>query len=823
MKKIVAALASISLAAVGLTVFTQPANAADCTTSTTSLATQDGTSTNAGAASNPYLIQSTDDLQWLAWRATSTHPLNGSSGLLATAGVHFKQTQNLTFNGCTLKNFAVYPFQGHYDGDGKTISFLKVAPVSGFAGLFPRTFAASISNLKLDLAQSTSFQDAGVVVGDAFDTGFNNIEITNSVVTLTSNGEGGALAGQVNNGSILSNITVRGLTLTGEGRAGGIVGHLEDSSLTNALVIGSEIDSRASSGAGVGGAVGKISGLSTRTVSNIKVIDTDVFGMLYTGGVVGTHDAGSMNQLAFLGGIVASSNNAQDPNSNAVVGGVVGLADQGNNFSYDQLAFRGTVDAMYSSTIGQTGLVGFATGGATTVSITNSYARGLVKHNEFRLDGNPNPTWPSTPPAGLVSMFGGTLTISNSYSRMAFEYKTRPNDSLPAFPVYSSENPPTATLTSVYYDEDLHTDWVASDGSSPLETSEFSDAANYVGWSMTSDLAAVTAGTASEKWLRSSQLDQGRPVLTFEYLAGAIVPCPPGKYSITGIGTCTDVPAGNYTAFSGSFEPVLCPPGYSQFDPGQPDCDPASPGSFVPGYGNIVEFLCLPGEYQDLLAQTACKTVDPGFFTANAGSDSQIPCPAGMTSAAGANSCYAIPQYTGPIISEVNPSEIAPGDEVTVTGSRLDSIDEFEIAGLRAKADCNNTVCTFTAPEVEVSGEQDLIAFGSFGSLRVQGAVSTSLGTGIEIEGLRIWTKKISDTEVKFYAKNIVGAGKVQFFVNGREIAWVRAENVSNPKLRETKGFYYLVRTVTLSPGKKTVLEGYLNGERLRRSAYTAQ
>lgn len=67
------------------------------------------------------------------------------------------------------------------------------------------------------------------------------------------------------------------------------------------------------------------------------------------------------------------------------------------------------------------------------------------------------------------------------------------------------------------------------------------------------------------------------------------------------------------------------------------------------------------------------------------------------------------------------------------------------------------------------------------------------------------FTKKISDTQVKVYAKDIVNIGKVQFFVGDREIAWVRATSADDPKLRTYNGVPYLVRTVTLDPGKNRI------------------
>ena len=85
---------------------------------------------------------------------------------------------------------------------------------------------------------------------------------------------------------------------------------------------------------------------------------------------------------------------------------------------------------------------------------------------------------------------------------------------------------------------------------------------------------------------------------------------------------------------------------------------------------------------------------------------------------------------------------------------------------------------------------------------------------------LAVWTKKISATQVKMYAKNVTGKGKIQFLVNDAEVAWVRASDNMNPKLRNANGSYDLVRTIALKQGK-TALEFYQDGERIRRNAYS--
>lgn len=94
------------------------------------------------------------------------------------------------------------------------------------------------------------------------------------------------------------------------------------------------------------------------------------------------------------------------------------------------------------------------------------------------------------------------------------------------------------------------------------------------------------------------------------------------------------------------------------------------------------------------------------------------------------------------------------------------------------------------------------------------------IGTAGNTGDYSSWTKKLDDNSAKIYAKNVVGEGKVQFMLNGEEIAWVRAVDATDPKLRTANGSSYLVRTVEFAAGKN-VLEVYLDGVRTTRTAYT--
>lgn len=65
-----------------------------------------------------------------------------------------------------------------------------------------------------------------------------------------------------------------------------------------------------------------------------------------------------------------------------------------------------------------------------------------------------------------------------------------------------------------------------------------------------------------------------------------------------------------------------------------------------------------------------------------------------------------------------------------------------------------------------------------------------------------------------------IGVGEVQFFVDGREVAWIRAVDEYDPKLFFANDTYYLVRRIELGEGKN-VFEIFVDGERVRRVAYT--
>lgn len=169
------------------------------------------------------------------------------------------------------------------------------------------------------------------------------------------------------------------------------------------------------------------------------------------------------------------------------------------------------------------------------------------------------------------------------------------------------------------------------------------------------------------------------------------------------------------------------------------------------------------------------------------------------------------------VITKVSKSSIlAQGDTFTVYGRGLKSVTDLFIGTTEVFFTVNSDGTLRVSSPSLVLGQYDLTAIAPGG----KAVLLKGIWVVDDLE-FSTWTKRSGDS-IKIYAKNVVGVGKVQFFVDGRELAWVNAVEATDPKLRTAYGFHYLVRTVTLkADGAKTRFEVKLNGDRVRRNTYT--
>ena len=134
-------------------------------------------------------------------------------------------------------------------------------------------------------------------------------------------------------------------------------------------------------------------------------------------------------------------------------------------------------------------------------------------------------------------------------------------------------------------------------------------------------------------------------------------------------------------------------------------------------------------------------------------------------------------------------------------------------AEIKKKTD---TSLTIELPEI-VPGTYDLTLKTISGQVTLQDAIrvrkDTPFLTPEALAQIAAWTKiNASKTKVRLVAKNPVSLGKLQFKLNGKEVAWINAIDGSDPKLRVISGTSYFNRVLTLPRGKNAI-EIYLNGQ----------
>ncbi|WP_164906072.1 S-layer homology domain-containing protein [Gudongella oleilytica] len=249
------------------------------------------------------------------------------------------------------------PFNGHYDGQGYSISNLKISSSISWAGLFAVAGSTAVlEDVILENVDIIAGYHSGALVGE------NRGRISGCTVTGTINGAGqfGGLVGMSHNGLIED--CHSSATVTGTGEAvGGLVGYSTNNS-------GSASD------------------------SIVRCSFTgNVSGNQRTGGLVGTLQGGLLSE-SFAAGNVSGSN--------TYTGGLVGVIESANGFiaAVRNCYSRSSVMASGSQYVG--GLAGANWWG----TIQNSYSAGTMN-----LDG-------ATDSGGLTGMiYTGAVAVDSYY------------------------------------------------------------------------------------------------------------------------------------------------------------------------------------------------------------------------------------------------------------------------------------------------------------------------------------------------------------------------------------------------------------------------
>lgn len=227
------------------------------------------------------------------------------------------------------------PFKGHFDGQGHTISGLKIINLSdplGNVGLFGVIDGGSVEHLVVEADDIYGEGNAGVLAGTV--KGEARIHDVTVSGYVSSKGDVGGIAGTILGGTkyaVVENCRAEGIVLNGRGSGrftGGIGGNVQKASLVDNTVITQDGDANRIRGLGyVGGIVGR---MNQANVYNSYVSGTiGGNGSLAVGGIAGKYESGNLILARFAGDISRTNQG-----SAAHEGTFVGTRESRDQFTY---------------------------------------------------------------------------------------------------------------------------------------------------------------------------------------------------------------------------------------------------------------------------------------------------------------------------------------------------------------------------------------------------------------------------------------------------------------------------------------------------------
>jgi len=294
-----------------------------------------------GSVSNPYEIETLDNLKWIEADDSRWDK-------------HYKQVANIDLGQTSIRIGDVNTgFTGSYDGNGYIIDNLKIDVTSARVGFFGVIEGATISNLGLTNVYVAGSDRTGALVGESK----NGATITNCYttgsVTSSSTKIGGLVGfcyiGSTTISNCYSECTVSS-TSSIEVYAGGLVGYLngtiEKSYATGDVTVSNSTTSSATS---VGGLVGYNKG----TISECYSIgNVEATGRV--GGFVGTTytSSAAISNCYSFGNVTLNSGTSTNK-----IGGFVGFTASGssmeNCYSIGSVYFAGATDPTDKGFVGE--------------------------------------------------------------------------------------------------------------------------------------------------------------------------------------------------------------------------------------------------------------------------------------------------------------------------------------------------------------------------------------------------------------------------------------------------------------------------------------
>lgn len=301
--------------------------------------------TGNGTKGKPYQISTRAQLMGLSELAAMGMKIGLSEGTYPGdySGAYFELTKDIDLGGMDWIPIGFYQsssqinsgngmsFDGHFDGNGKTISnFRLYRPAWNQVGFFGMLKNAEIVNLKVKPGHViTAGECVGVLAGSAENCIIRDVTVAGTIKAV---GNTGGVAGEISDGTIIENCTADHVAIdTGEGKetfTGGIAGKAAESVISDCTVnTGDSLSARIQGGGYVGGIVGF---QNDTDIFNAHVMGTvGGSGSQSIGGVTGKYASGKMKVARFEGKIASSG-----LGSAAREGTFIGTHDTGFHFRY---------------------------------------------------------------------------------------------------------------------------------------------------------------------------------------------------------------------------------------------------------------------------------------------------------------------------------------------------------------------------------------------------------------------------------------------------------------------------------------------------------
>ena len=242
-----------------------------------------------GSEADPYMINNKGQLDLLAHRIKSHDP-NDADATNGYSGKYFKLGADITYTGgsSTESNYIAIGgyfdgsyrnFAGHFNGNNKTISGIRIYKTNDYQGLFGRIYdsGAKVENVILADATITGESSTGGIVGYNYEGTVENCRVLSDVTVHNVQSPAwshGGIVGHNYKGTVTGCTSAAALTsadgVTVFGQVGGIAGDNENGTISQCLYLGTTLEGTT----GVGAIAGKNSG----TAKNCYYTDTNIQG-----------------------------------------------------------------------------------------------------------------------------------------------------------------------------------------------------------------------------------------------------------------------------------------------------------------------------------------------------------------------------------------------------------------------------------------------------------------------------------------------------------------------------------------------------------------